>query len=154
MPPWGMGGHGMPPVGEGMCKWTEHTAPDGKKYYYNAETQESVWEKPQELKDWEVSPSVNILTQPDLPQVDQIRLHDPRTSMILAGLQGNTSSAEQKTEEPKFFTPAFLNLGQDAAQAQQEREKQQKAAEAAAAVLSKKNLSQPGRIVGRVGIVF
>ena len=52
----------------------------------------------------------------------------------------------QKPGEPKFFTPAFLNLGQDAAQAQLEREKQQKAAEAAAAVLSKKNLSQPGRI--------
>merc|ERR1719508_654295 len=122
-----------PPPGAGNapkpCKWTEHTAPDGKKYYYNAETQESVWEKPQELKDWEV---------------DQIRLHDPRTSMILAGLQGNTTTQEQKTEEPKFFTPAFLNLGQDAAQAQLEREKQQKAAEAAAAVLSKKNLSQPG----------
>merc|ERR1712106_846493 len=129
MPPWGMGGPGMPPVGEGMCKWSEHTAPDGKKYYYNAETQESVWEKPQDLKDWEV---------------DQIRLHDPRTSMILAGLQGNSSTADQKAEEPKFFTPAFLNLGQDAAQAQLEREKQQKAAEAAAAVLSKKNLSQPG----------
>merc|ERR1712173_215474 len=99
-------------------------------YYYNAETQESVLEKPQELKDWEV---------------DQIRLHDPRTSMILAGLQGNSATTEQqKPEEPKFFTPAFLNLGQDAAQAQLEREKQQKAAEAAAAVLSKKNLSQPG----------
>ena len=24
------------------------------RYYYNGETQESVWEKPQELKDWEV----------------------------------------------------------------------------------------------------
>ena len=52
----------------------------------------------------------------------------------------------QKPGEPKFFTPAFLNPGQDTAQAQLEREKQQKAAEAAAAVLSKKNLSQPGRI--------
>jgi len=53
MSPWVMGGPGMPPVGEGMCKWSEHTAPDGKKYYYNTETQESVWEKPQELKDCE-----------------------------------------------------------------------------------------------------
>ena len=54
----------------------------------------------------------------------------------------------QKPGEPKFFTPAFLNPGQDqdTAQAQLEREKQQKAAEAATAVLSKKNLSQPGRI--------
>ena len=51
-PPW-MGG-GMPPMGP-PCKWTEHTSPEGKKYYYNSETQESVWEKPQEMKDWEVS---------------------------------------------------------------------------------------------------
>merc|ERR1719290_373162 len=88
MPPWGM----APPPGASTapkpCKWTEHTAPDGKRYYYNGETQESVWEKPQELKDWEV---------------DQIRLHDPRTSMILAGLQGNSATTEQqKPEEPKF----------------------------------------------------
>ena len=43
----------MPPMGP-PCKWTEHTSPEGKKYYYNNETQESVWEKPQEMKDWEV----------------------------------------------------------------------------------------------------
>merc|ERR1712013_785834 len=134
MPPWGMGGPGMPPVGEGMCKWSEHTAPDGKKYYYNAETQESVWEKPQELKDWEV---------------DQIRLHDPRTSMILAGLQGSgrveVVETPKKDEEPKFFTPAFLNLGENATkQQQQEAQKAAAAKAAAAAVLSKKNLSEPG----------
>merc|ERR550519_1477685 len=66
MPPWGGGPPGMPwgmPPPWGMpgmggevatCDWTEHTAPDGKKYYYNSKTQESVWEKPQELKDFEV----------------------------------------------------------------------------------------------------
>ena len=52
-PPW-MGPGGMPPMGP-PCKWSEHTSPEGKKYYYNSETQESVWEKPQEMKDWEVS---------------------------------------------------------------------------------------------------
>merc|ERR1712013_782776 len=116
------------------CKWTEHTAPDGKRYYYNGETQESVWEKPQELKDWEV---------------DQIRLHDPRTSMILAGLQGSgrveVVETPKKDEEPKFFTPAFLNLGENATkQQQQEAQKAAAAKAAAAAVLSKKNLSEPG----------
>lgn len=29
--------------------WTEHTAPDGRKYYYNASTKQSVWQKPAEL---------------------------------------------------------------------------------------------------------
>lgn len=33
--------------------WTEHKAPDGRSYYYNSKTQESVWEKPQAMKDLE-----------------------------------------------------------------------------------------------------
>ncbi|XP_017887706.1 transcription elongation regulator 1 isoform X4 [Ceratina calcarata] len=31
--------------------WTEHRAPDGRLYYYNSKAGESVWEKPQALKD-------------------------------------------------------------------------------------------------------
>ncbi|KAM3846699.1 pre-mRNA-processing factor 40 homolog B isoform 2-T2 [Vipera latastei] len=30
--------------------WSEHKAPDGRIYYYNAETKQSSWEKPDELK--------------------------------------------------------------------------------------------------------
>uniref|UniRef100_A0A6I8R050 Pre-mRNA-processing factor 40 homolog A n=1 Tax=Xenopus tropicalis TaxID=8364 RepID=A0A6I8R050_XENTR len=30
--------------------WTEHKAPDGRTYYYNSETKQSTWEKPDELK--------------------------------------------------------------------------------------------------------
>ena len=107
------------------CKWSEHSSPEGKKYYYNSETQESVWEKPQELKDWEI---------------DQIRINDPRTSMIIAGLQAHPTTTHEQpkaVEEPKFFTPPFMvQDGQTA----EEKEKQKKAAEAAAAVLSKKNI--------------
>lgn len=33
--------------------WTEHRAPDGRLYYYNSKAGESVWEKPQVLKDFE-----------------------------------------------------------------------------------------------------
>jgi hypothetical protein len=98
-----------------------------RRYYYNGETQESVWEKPQDLKDWEV---------------EQIRLHDPRTSMILAGLQGSGKVEiieKKKDDEPKFFTPAFLNLGGDAAKAQMDAQKAM-AEKAAAAVVAKKSL--------------
>eukprot|EP00198_Chlamydomonas_reinhardtii_P003267 XP_001692603.1 WW domain protein [Chlamydomonas reinhardtii] len=41
----GVGGGGGGPAKE----WTEHTAPDGRKYYYNAKTKQSSWEKPDEL---------------------------------------------------------------------------------------------------------
>lgn len=30
--------------------WTEHKAPDGRTYYYNSQTKESSWEKPDALK--------------------------------------------------------------------------------------------------------
>ena len=33
--------------------WSEHKAPDGRSYYYNVSTQESVWDKPRPLKDLE-----------------------------------------------------------------------------------------------------
>ncbi|KAJ8961880.1 hypothetical protein NQ318_021498 [Aromia moschata] len=36
-------------------EWTEHKAPDGRFYYYNAKKSESVWEKPQPLKDLETA---------------------------------------------------------------------------------------------------
>ena len=54
-PPWAMGQAGPPGWGmpQEMCDWTEHTAPDGKKYYYNSKSGQSVWEKPKELIDFE-----------------------------------------------------------------------------------------------------
>ncbi|XP_030767326.1 transcription elongation regulator 1-like isoform X2 [Sitophilus oryzae] len=36
-------------------EWTEHKAPDGRFYYYNAKKSESVWEKPQPMKDLETA---------------------------------------------------------------------------------------------------
>lgn len=45
------------------AEWTEHKAPDGRFYYYNAKKGESVWEKPQPLKDLESKVNVvNVKT--------------------------------------------------------------------------------------------
>lgn len=30
--------------------WSEHKAPDGRTYYYNSITKQSLWEKPDDLK--------------------------------------------------------------------------------------------------------
>ncbi|XVF38893.1 hypothetical protein REPUB_Repub20aG0142100 [Reevesia pubescens] len=38
-----------PTVAPVECHWTEHTSPDGFKYYHNSLTGESKWEKPEEL---------------------------------------------------------------------------------------------------------
>ncbi|XP_010549006.1 PREDICTED: flowering time control protein FCA-like isoform X3 [Tarenaya hassleriana] len=35
------------------CNWTEHTSPDGFKYYFNGVTHESRWEKPEEVVQFE-----------------------------------------------------------------------------------------------------
>lgn len=40
-------------VAPAKCSWTEHTSPDGFKYYYNSATQQSTWEKPEELTKFE-----------------------------------------------------------------------------------------------------
>ena len=43
-------GYGSPAPQEKKTLWTEHKAPDGRTYYYNAISKESRWEKPDELK--------------------------------------------------------------------------------------------------------
>ena len=51
-----------------MAEWSEHKTPEGKSYFYNARTQQSVWEKPKVLEDWEgESP---FLPAPDIKQAN------------------------------------------------------------------------------------
>ncbi len=38
------------PAGGEKTPWTEHKAPDGRVYYYNSVTKQSLWEKPDDLK--------------------------------------------------------------------------------------------------------
>ncbi|KAI9387288.1 hypothetical protein POPTR_010G147900v4 [Populus trichocarpa] len=54
------------------CNWTEHTSPEGFKYYYNGVTHESRWEKPEELKLFE--------QQQQLHQKPPVQLPQPQTN--------------------------------------------------------------------------
>ncbi|XP_024188946.1 flowering time control protein FCA isoform X3 [Rosa chinensis] len=47
------------------CDWSEHTCPDGYKYYYNCETCESRWDKPEEFASFEQQ--LQMQTQPNNP---------------------------------------------------------------------------------------
>ncbi|XP_055640317.1 pre-mRNA-processing factor 40 homolog A [Toxorhynchites rutilus septentrionalis] len=49
----------IPIVSPVVGEWTEHKAPDGRTYYYNSVTKQSLWEKPDELK----SPAEKLLSQ-------------------------------------------------------------------------------------------
>ncbi|NXY11822.1 PR40A factor, partial [Pteruthius melanotis] len=52
--------------------WTEHKSPDGRTYYYNTETKQSTWEKPDDLKTpAEVSKSqIHSGSFPEIPKPD------------------------------------------------------------------------------------
>lgn len=54
MPPPGFPGAAamlpLPLPGAPTSEWTEHKSPDGRTYYYNNVTKQSLWEKPDELK--------------------------------------------------------------------------------------------------------
>lgn len=43
------------------AEWSEHKAPDGRSYYYNATKNESVWEKPEVLKELEGKNFYNLI---------------------------------------------------------------------------------------------
>eukprot|EP00096_Caligus_rogercresseyi_P010706 TRINITY_DN3996_c0_g1_i5.p1 TRINITY_DN3996_c0_g1~~TRINITY_DN3996_c0_g1_i5.p1 ORF type:complete len:1041 (+),score=429.16 TRINITY_DN3996_c0_g1_i5:114-3236(+) len=102
-PPWGM----PPPWGHppnATCDWTEHLSPDGKTYYYNAKTQESVWEKPKELTEFQnkmaskaAAPQPQTSVIPPLASTNPTSHHHPS----LAEKTPKAASEPPKKEEPK-----------------------------------------------------
>ncbi|KAJ7530873.1 hypothetical protein O6H91_14G022900 [Diphasiastrum complanatum] len=70
------------------CNWTEHTSPEGHKYYYNSVTGESKWEKPEELTKFEQQ-------QQQQQQQQQISLPQPLSSVSYGAASTPTQHAIQ-----------------------------------------------------------
>ncbi|XP_067928748.1 transcription elongation regulator 1-like isoform X2 [Watersipora subatra] len=102
MPPPGMGmPAGMPPFGLGgppliskppeVAEWSEHETQEGKKYYFSARTQESVWEKPEALIKWEETMANGAAPPGEQPQVN---------GMPPAGAAETAQDNQEKSIEP------------------------------------------------------
>ncbi|KAL5785015.1 hypothetical protein ACOSQ2_007407 [Xanthoceras sorbifolium] len=81
------------------CNWTEHTSPDGYKYYYNNITGESKWDKPEELSLFEQQlhqqkPPVQQPQTQSHPQAQQV----PQTQQMQ--LQTQLRQQQQQLQQP------------------------------------------------------
>jgi len=75
------------------CNWTEHTAPEGFKYYYNSITRESKWEKPEEyvLYEQQQQHQTLILLQHQQKLVAQ-QLQSPPQAQTIQSIQQHPQS--------------------------------------------------------------
>lgn len=53
-----------PKILANAAEWSEHRAPDGRPYYYNSKRGESVWERPQALKELDEARAAFMHHQP------------------------------------------------------------------------------------------
>lgn len=91
-----------PTVAAKATEWTEHKAPDGRPYYYNASKGESVWDKPQAIKDMEMAklalynarqkpkvipPFIAPPIPPQMPIIPPLQSNLPVASQLGAGVK-------------------------------------------------------------------
>ncbi|CAH0559526.1 unnamed protein product [Brassicogethes aeneus] len=83
-------------------EWTEHKAPDGRFYYYNAKKGESVWEKPQPLKDLEaakLAAAQGISTRPSLEMLVMGDTGKPPNAMNGEPIKDSEKDGEDKIKK-------------------------------------------------------
>ncbi|KAL5700320.1 hypothetical protein ACHQM5_025778 [Ranunculus cassubicifolius] len=74
------------------CNWTEHTSPEGYKYYYNSVTAESRWEKPEEMTSFE--------QQQQQKQPPPLQQQQPLQQQHQQPLQQHQQPLQHKLKEP------------------------------------------------------
>eukprot|EP00271_Cylindrocystis_brebissonii_P005206 TRINITY_DN17172_c0_g1_i1.p1 TRINITY_DN17172_c0_g1~~TRINITY_DN17172_c0_g1_i1.p1 ORF type:complete len:688 (+),score=262.13 TRINITY_DN17172_c0_g1_i1:187-2250(+) len=85
------------------CDWSEHTSPEGHKYYYNSVTAESRWEKPAEMTAFEASQQQQVAA----PQ-QAMTLLQPAQQQQIPALQ-----QQQQQQQPVMsaYTSPYGNVG-------------------------------------------
>ncbi|XP_010267944.2 PREDICTED: flowering time control protein FCA isoform X2 [Nelumbo nucifera] len=78
------------------CNWTEHTSPEGYKYYYNSVTGESRWEKPEELTLFEQQQQQKQQNQQQQQQKPSVQQPQTQTQPHMQVL-----SAQQVSQTPQ-----------------------------------------------------
>ncbi|TVU02926.1 hypothetical protein EJB05_51554 [Eragrostis curvula] len=71
------------------CNWTEHTSPEGFKYYYNSITRESKWEKPEEYVLYEQQQQKMLLLQQHQQKIAVQQLQSPPQGFELYSITSN-----------------------------------------------------------------
>ncbi|XP_059155432.1 transcription elongation regulator 1-like isoform X2 [Physella acuta] len=95
-----------------VAEWSEHKNTDGKSYYHNSRTQESVWEKPQVLKDWEAK--LEQLQNSGSQVQSQVQQRAPEVIKVDAG--DSSDESEKDEEEEKKEKPEEMTEEQKAAE--------------------------------------
>ncbi|KAL0711438.1 hypothetical protein Bca4012_018416 [Brassica carinata] len=94
------------------CDWSEHTCPDGNKYYYHCVTCESTWEKPEEYSMFERWFD------------EQMRLQDEKiASPALNSQSQDTMENSEQDEENNSVYPALMAKIKPQALLQQSKKK-------------------------------
>jgi hypothetical protein len=86
------------------CNWTEHTSPEGFKYYYNSITRESKWEKPEEyvLYEQQQQQQKLLLLQQHQQKIAVQQLQSPPQGQSLPSMQPIQQLPQAQKGQPQM----------------------------------------------------
>ncbi|CAH2062516.1 unnamed protein product, partial [Iphiclides podalirius] len=110
-----------PELAAQAAEWTAHKAPDGRPYYYNASKQESVWEKPQPMRELEELQAKIAIEKGEVieKKVETVELEDGRIEVIDVDEHAEAQAA----------AAAAAEASRRAAEREREREREREQAE-------------------------